>query len=380
MGSPPPSSQRTRTAPSWRRPMLLILSVILLPISTAILLYHLNASHPMPDITVRPNPSKHSFWLVHMEVIGLMELLGPEDLVHDPKNNVIYTGCSTGEIKQFTLSRVASETVVTSVAYTGGRPLGLALGEQGNLIVADADKGLLDVSLKGAIKVLATGAGGKQFKIPDGVDIAKDGMVYFTDASHKYSLDEYLLDILEGMPYGRLMSYNPKTKVTKVLLQDLYFANGVTIMPDQKALVFCETSMARCRKYYIKGEKRGKIEKFVENLPGLPDNIHYDKDEGVYWIALSMDIMNFKNASLECATVEKNSDTMDSCPGKLIQTANRYGGVLVVDSRGDTKTFYYDLDLSLISSVIRLKNFVYVGSFTYPYLLRLDLARYNTTN
>ena len=104
-------------------------------------------------------------------------------------------------------------------------------------------KGLLNVSEDGVIELLTDSAEGHQFKLTDGVDIAEDGTIYFTDASYKYSLHQYPLDILEGRPYGRLLSYNPSTRQTKVLVRDLYFANGVVVSPDQKFVVFCETPM-----------------------------------------------------------------------------------------------------------------------------------------
>lgn len=84
---------------------------------------------------------------------------------------------------------------------------------------------------------------GLKFKLTDGVDVAKDGMIYFTDASHKYSLHEFVRDVLEGRPYGRLLSYDPVSKRTQVLLTHLYFPNGVAVSPDQNYLLFCETSM-----------------------------------------------------------------------------------------------------------------------------------------
>ncbi|KAK9948369.1 hypothetical protein M0R45_003949 [Rubus argutus] len=74
-------------------------------------------------------------------------------------------------------------------------------------------------------------------------------MIYFTDAANKYSLKDFILDVLEGRPHGRLLSYDPTIKETKVLLQDLYFANGVAVSPDQNYVIFCETVMTRCRKY-----------------------------------------------------------------------------------------------------------------------------------
>ncbi|KEH42757.1 SMP-30/gluconolaconase/LRE-like region protein [Medicago truncatula] len=107
------------------------------------------------------------------------------------------------------------------------------------------------------------------------VDVAHDGTIYFTDASSKYSIKDSVLDILEGKPNGRFLSYNPATKKTTLLVSDLYFPNGVAVSPDQNFVVFCETSMMNCKKYYIHGSKKGSTDKFCD-LPGMPDNIHYE--------------------------------------------------------------------------------------------------------
>ena len=93
------------------------------------------------------------------------------------------------------------------------------------------------------VKTLTDEAEGIKFKLTDGVDVAVDGMIYFTDASYKYSLKEYIWDILEGRPHGRLMSFDPSTKETKVLVRDLFFANGVSVSPDQNSVIFCESVM-----------------------------------------------------------------------------------------------------------------------------------------
>nr|GFA90252.1 protein strictosidine synthase-like 5-like [Tanacetum cinerariifolium] len=122
---------------------------------------------------------------------------------------------------------------------TGGRPLGLTLGYSGELYVADAYKGILKITEDKEIEVLTNEAEGIKFGIADAVTVTKDGILYFTDASWKYDLHNCALDIFEGRPYGRLMSYDPSTKQTKVLARDLYFANGVEISPDQDFVVFC---------------------------------------------------------------------------------------------------------------------------------------------
>lgn len=99
------------------------------------------------------------------------------------------------------------------------------------------------MTVDGLVKTLTDEAEGVKFKLTDGVDVARDGLIYFTDASYKYNLEEHLMDILEGRPYGRLLSFDPSTKETKVLVRDLFFPNGVVVSPDQNSLIFCETVM-----------------------------------------------------------------------------------------------------------------------------------------
>ena len=99
----------------------------------------------------------------------------------------------------------------------------LPLTAWGNLIVADSYKGLLSVDTSGKITVLTTGAEGVPYKYTDHLDIASDGMIYFTDASFKYQQNEYLFDLLESRPNGRFLRYNPNNKITDVLLRDLLF-------------------------------------------------------------------------------------------------------------------------------------------------------------
>src|ERR1044072_8717781 len=71
-------------------------------------------------------------------------------------------------------------------ANTGGRPLGLIFDPSGNLIVADAIKGLLSVNKAGEIEVLADDADGVRFMALNDLDIGADGTIYFTEASQRY--------------------------------------------------------------------------------------------------------------------------------------------------------------------------------------------------
>lgn len=93
------------------------------------------------------------------------------------------------------------------------------------------------------IELMTNEAEGLKFRFTDGIDVASDGLIYFTDASYKYNFEMYMLDVLEGRPHGRLMSFNPSTNQTVVIARDLYFANGVALSPDQHSLIFCETPL-----------------------------------------------------------------------------------------------------------------------------------------
>lgn len=93
------------------------------------------------------------------------------------------------------------------------------------------------------VEVLANEVEGLKFNLTDGVDVAEDGTIYFTDATYKYSLDYYYNDIIEGKPHGRFMNYNPETKKVTVLARNLYFPNGVVVASDQHFVIYCETIM-----------------------------------------------------------------------------------------------------------------------------------------
>ncbi|XP_009344663.2 protein STRICTOSIDINE SYNTHASE-LIKE 7 [Pyrus x bretschneideri] len=368
----------TRKTPSWHS-TLLIFSV-LAPVAIALLIYQLDTLNPAPlplhELTqpVAAAPKRNAHILKGSEFVGAGALVAPEDVAYDPKSGLIYTGCADGWVKRVTLNDSAADSVVENWVFTGGRPLGLAHGDDKEVYVADTEKGLLKISEEGIIELLTDEAEGVKFKLTDCVDVAEDGMIYFTDASYKYSLDEFILDILEGRPYGRFLSYNPLTKETKVLVRNLYFANGVAVSPDQNYVIFCETVMRRCRKYYLQGSKKGSVENFIDQLPGTPDNIRYD-GEGHYWIALATDVKPYWDLALRYPFIRKVLAIVKRYAGGWPHL-EKNAGVFVVNLDGEPIAHYSDPELFLITSGIKIGKYLYCGSVFYPYIIRLDLDRH----
>jgi len=205
----------------------------------------------------------------------------PEDVAFDTQDR-IYCGDDTGHIFRFQPDGTRPELF----AETKGRPLGLIFDSSGNLIVADAVVGLLSIAPNAQITVLSTEAEGVPYGCPNDLDAAADGTIYFTDSSYKFPLTELRADLLEHRPNGRFLSYDPKTKQAKVLLRDLYFANGVAVSPDQSFVLINETGTYSVRRYWLKGEKAGQSDTFIDNLPGFPDGIS-SNGKDTFWLALN---------------------------------------------------------------------------------------------
>ncbi|KAH7851260.1 hypothetical protein Vadar_009149 [Vaccinium darrowii] len=235
----PSQLQLGRAKPSYVPSSNTFLLSLLLPILAAVIIYQLDSFNPASlathEFSAQPIfvPLQNPRLLEGAERVGFGELLGPEDLAYDPKLGVIYTGCGDGWIKQVTVNKSAADSVVESWVNTGGRPLRLVLGHDGDVIIADALKGLLRATTDGKLEVLTTEAEGVEFKQTDGVHIMDKGVIYFKDASSKHDLNEGLKDIMGGRPCGRFLSYDPSTKQTEVLVKYLYFANRVAVSPDQ---------------------------------------------------------------------------------------------------------------------------------------------------
>jgi sugar lactone lactonase YvrE len=206
---------------------------------------------------------------------------GPESVAVGP-DGTLYTGFEDGRIARF----AADGSDYRLIADTRGRPLGIALHPSGDLIVADAKKGLLRVTLKGRGTVLATEAEKEPFGFPDDVAVDAAGrFVYFTDASSTWGYGRSTTDVLEHRGSGRLLRYDFTTATTTVLLHGLQFANGVALDPDEQFVLVDETGGYRVTRYWLAGAKAGTSDVFVDDLPGFPDNVRFAGRDRV-WVAL----------------------------------------------------------------------------------------------
>jgi len=218
--------------------------------------------------------------LAHTDRLSLGDGRSPEDVAIDSGGR-IYGGFDDGRIIQLQ----PDGTQPHVFANTQGRPLGLAFDPAGNLIVADAIKGLLAIDKSGTIKVLATEVDGAKFGCLNDLDVGVDGTIYFTEASRKFPMSQFANDILEHQPNGRFLAYDPKTQKTRTIVDGIYFANGVALSPDQSFALVNETGLYRVLKVWLTGPKQGQRDVFIDNLPDFPDGIS-SNGKGKFWLAL----------------------------------------------------------------------------------------------
>jgi sugar lactone lactonase YvrE len=204
---------------------------------------------------------------------------GPEDVAVDADGNV-YTGVKDGRIL-----RLAPDGEVTQVAETGGRPLGIEVHPDGDLVVCDAYRGLLRVDpSRGNVTVLVDEVDGERMLLCDNAAVARDGSVYFSDSSRRFTLAHWRADLMEHSGTGRLLRRDPSGRV-EVLLSGLQFANGVALAADESFVAVAETGAYRVSRLWLSGPRAGEHDVLIDNLPGFPDNLS-SGEGGRLWIAI----------------------------------------------------------------------------------------------
>ncbi len=231
---------------------------------------------PAPARSRRPRSARPLPAVRVLEVLGR----GPEDVLVDDTGRVL-TGVEDGRVLRLT----PDGRQVQVLADTGGRPLGLEWLPDGGLLVCDARRGLLRVSVEsGTVQTLVSDVDGEPMRFCNNAAVAPDGTVYFSDSSRRFGIEHWKADLLEHSGTGRLLRRGLAAEVT-VLLDGLQFANGVALAPDGSFVVVAETAAYRLRRLWVTGPRAGESEVFADNLPGFPDNLSTGTD-GLIWVAM----------------------------------------------------------------------------------------------
>ncbi|MGJ4906067.1 ABC transporter permease [Bradyrhizobium sp. HKCCYLS2058] len=255
---------------------------------------------PPPTEIGEGGPFEQNDKLRDVSLIGLGRIEAPEDVILD-RNDVLYAGSRHGDIIRFFPPDYERMEVF---AHIGGQPLGMAFDRQDNLYVCIGGMGLYRITPDGTVekatdetnRSLYSVNDDSRLRLADDLDITDDGLIFFSEATVRYEMDEWPVDGLEARGNGRIICYDTKSGMTHTVLRGLKFPNGVAVASDGQSILFAETFGCSIKRYWFAGPKKGAVETVMDNLPGYPDNINLASD-GNYWLAL----VGMRSPSLDLA-------------------------------------------------------------------------------
>lgn len=170
---------------------------------------------PMPSLETGIFASNNK--LADIQSIAKVGLHGPEYV--QIADGHLYAGYASGEIMRFDLGGQQGQLITN----TEGRPLGIHVLNNGTLLVADAIKGLLQITAQGQITVLADQFEGQRLLFVDELTVTEDEQwLFFSDASNKFAVHDYKLDLLEHGLNGRIFRYHLPSKKLDVVMDQLH--------------------------------------------------------------------------------------------------------------------------------------------------------------
>jgi sugar lactone lactonase YvrE len=274
-----------------------------------------------------------------LQTIDIGEEHGPEHIAIGPDGR-LYAAMTSGNLLRMDPDGSRQEVF----ANTRGRVLGFAFDAEGRMIAADAMQGLLAIDADGRVTVLTDHVSADDpVRYANSVVVSKDGTIYFTDASTRFSPADWggtyeasVLDIMEQSATGRVLAYDPATARTRVVARGLSFANGIALLSDEATLFVSETG--RYRVWKIDGRAHDldvrsgapQAQVLLDNLPGYPDNLMRGRD-GRIWLGM------FKPRNPAADSLAQRPfarKVLLRLPRFLLPLGESYGHVFAIDEQG----------------------------------------------
>ena len=333
-------------------------------------------------------------------------MIGPETVVIGNRGE-IFVLTEEAKLVQLTELEPQSDGVtimanaIEIMSLGMGRPLGGSFTRDGTLYIADTLLGLvrvkkpLDPHAKVelvASRVKVDGMWSPILFCDDLVVGPKTGKIYFSDATDMAPdrigtntwdvLYTAKMDLLRGSRTGRLLEFDPTTNQVKVLVSNLWFANGVAVDKDEKYIVISETCRGRVLKYSLMD---GTTSVVIEKLTGYTDGADCNHETGLCYVPVpssASPLVNFLFA------LPKPLDRflrllLMLLPRSMVPKLERYGGVyeffpgdetrpaevtkLLQDPKGS--------DIAALTGVTVHGNKVYLGSLHNKFIGVYDLKQ-----
>jgi len=317
---------------------------------------------------------------------------GPETIIFDASGRLVtFTG--TGSI-----IAVNPDNSIEEIVFTGGRPLSGIFDSRGNLLIADCIHGLLELEKEsGKLVTLTTHVTSSEtfvqtenaLRYVDDLFLSKDEKkIYFSDATQSGAPLEFgesvtqnrkrtrfneekgsIQTALEGRRDGRLLVFDRETRKTTVLIEDLFFGNGVALSQDESFVLVCETLQSRILRYWLKGPKQGEVDVFIDNLCGYPDSLdRSESDPSTFWVPIVAPPNNLVTWVIPHTFLR---NLISLVPDPLKPAPHAYGLFLRVSETGEIIDTFHDpsgVVVSGVTSVTEHEGKLYLGNLHHHHI------------
>lgn len=200
----------------------------------------------------------------HVEQIA-SEILGSEGPLVTKNGRIFMVEPRTGSI--FEIEAGGGKKLL---ANTGGIPAGLQLHQDGSIWVADMKRGILRVTLDGAVESMVSEWQGQPIRGCNDCSFDSQGNLYFTAPAGSSAAN----------PVGEVFCRLTTGEVLR-LGEGYAFCNGLAISADDKLLVVAETSTKKLHGYRLSAPGQVQEKFLFATLPGDhkggPDGVDFDE-------------------------------------------------------------------------------------------------------
>lgn len=229
-------------------------------------------------------------------------IVGPDSIAYDPKANRLVTGSDDGYLYSIDvdddgnfkkLFQLVNDELMARFQYKRRpRPSGLRFDSKGRLFVCEPMFGVFKVEnvftdkpkielvfdIEKTSKLGPTGFLMIHQEKPSGGHI-----IYVSDVSSKFSFQYVTAAILSSDSNGRVLRYDTETGKLDILMSNLFFPNGLEMLPDNRGFLLTETGNRTVWKYTF-DDREARV--LMTALPAEPDNIRLSLDGKTFWMAL----------------------------------------------------------------------------------------------
>jgi hypothetical protein len=156
-----------------------------------------------------------------------------------------------------------------------------------------------------------------------------------------------------------------------VHIENLQFANGVALGPDDNYVLVNETGGSKIRRLWLKGAKKNENDIFYDGFPGAPDNLSFNGID-IFWVAFAGIRIPGLDALADKPLIRK---LIGGLPKESLIPKNKHGFIVGLNLEGEVIYNFQDQNspIQTITSVNQWGNTLFIGNLASDFIALYEL-------